>query len=134
MRPWMPSNNWNQGPFNNQGYNVAYNSSRRGSLIESNKIATIVKNNINNNRPLFNKPIVNNSNLVIEEDGVRWYSNSKPINNTKPIYNNSKPSYNNSKPVINNSRPSFNSKPSFNTRPSNNKKPSVSTKRGGKNN
>ena len=142
MRPWMPSNNWNQGPFNNQGYNVAYNSSRRSSLTESNRMS--IKDRIGqasmiaSTKPRVNntKPIVNNSNLVIEEDGVRWYSNSKPINNTKPIYNNSKPSYNNSKPVINNSRPSFNSKPSFNsnTRPNNNIKPSTSTKRGGKNN
>lgn len=143
MRPWMPSNNWNQGPFNNQGYNVAYNSSRRGSLIESNKIATIVKNNINNNRPLFNKPIVNNSNLVIEEDGVRWYSDNKPvINNSKPIIrNNSKPIIinNNNKPNYNNSRPNFNnnnSKPSFNNistpaRPTNNTSRSSSSSRGG---
>ena len=133
MRPWMPSNNWYQGPFNNQGYNVAYNSSRRGSLTESSRMS--IQDRIGNAAMIAStKPRVNNSNLVIEEDGVRWYSNSKPINNTKPIYNNSKPSYNNSKPVINNSRPSFNSKPSFNTRPSNNTKPSVSTKRGGKNN
>ena len=143
MRPWMPSNNWYQGPFNNQGYNVVYNSGRRGSLIESNRMSIKDKigqaSMIASTKPRVNntKPIVNNSNLVIEEDGVRWYSNSKPINNTKPIYNNSKPSYNNSKPVINNSRPSFNSKPSFNnnSRPTNNSKPTISVKsRGGKNN
>ena len=132
-------NNWYQGPFNNQGYNVAYNSSRRGSLTESSRMS--IQDRIGNaamiasTKPRVNntKPIVNNSNLVIEEDGVRWYSNSKPINNTKPIYNNSKPSYNNSKPIINNSRPNFNSKPSFNnnSRPTNNSKPTISTKRGG---
>ncbi len=135
MRPWMPSNNWYQGPFNNQSYNVVYNASRRGSLTESNKIANIVKNNINNNRPLFNKPIVNNSNLVIEEDGVRWYSDNKPvINNSKPIIrnNNNRPSYNNSRPSFNN-----NSKPSFNnnSKPNNNSRSTISVKsRGGKNN
>ena len=32
MRPWRPFNNWTQGPFNNQGYNVVYNSSRRNSI------------------------------------------------------------------------------------------------------
>ena len=142
MRPWMPSNNWYQGPFDNQGYNVVYNSGRRGSLIESNKIATIVKNNINNNRPLFNKPIVNNSNLVIEEDGVRWYSDNKPVvNSNKPVINNSKPIIrnNNNRPSYNNSRPSFNnnSKPSFNnnSKPNNNSRPTISVKsRSGKNN
>jgi len=146
MRPWRPYQHnqwsWNNGPFNNQGYNVVYNASRRGSLIESNKIATIVKNNINNNRPLFNKPIVNNSNLVIEEDGVRWYSDNKPvINSNKPVINNSKPIIrnNNNRPSYNNSRPSFNnnSKPSFNnnSKPNNNSRSTISVKsRGGKNN
>jgi len=142
MRPWMPSNNWYQGPFNNQSYNVVYNASRRGSLTESNKIANIVKNNINNNRPLFNKPIVNNSNLVIEEDGVRWYSDNKPVvNSNKPVINNSKPIIrnNNNRPSYNNSRPSFNnnSKPSFNnnSKPNNNSRSTISVKsRGGKNN
>jgi len=146
MRPWRPYQHnqwsWNNGPFNNQGYNVVYNASRRGSLIESNKIATIVKNNINNNRPLFNKPIVNNSNLVIEEDGVRWYSDNKPVvNSNKPVINNSKPIIrnNNNRPSYNNSRPSFNnnSKPSFNnnSKPNNNSRSTISVKsRGGKNN
>ena len=146
MRPWRPYQHnqwaWNSGPFNNQGYNVVYNASRRGSLTESNKIATIVKNNINNNRPLFNKPIVNNSNLVIEEDGVRWYSDNKPvINSNKPVINNSKPIIrnNNNRPSYNNSRPSFNnnSKPSFNnnSKPNNNSRSTISVKsRGGKNN
>jgi hypothetical protein len=124
MRPWRPYQHnqwsWNNGPFNNQGYNVVYNASRRGSLIESNKIATIVKNNINNNRPLFNKPIVNSKPII--------RNNSKPIiinNNNKPNYNNSRPNYNNN----------TNTKPSYNSRPSNNSRPSITVKsRGGKNN
>ena len=140
MRPWMPSNNWYQGPFNNQGYNVAYNSSRRGSLTESSRMS--IQDRIGNAAMIETSK---RKNLVIKEDGVRWFSNSKPVNNNKPVINNNnnnskpiiknnnRPSYNNSKPVINNSRPSFNSKPSFNsnTRP-NNTKPSTSTKRGGK--
>jgi len=147
MRPWRPYQHnqwaWNQGPFNNQGYNVVYNASRRGSLTESNKIATIVKNNINsNNRPLFNKPVVNNPNLVIEEEGVRWYSDNKPVvNSNKPVINNSKPIIrnNNNRPSYNNSRPNYNNntntKPSYNSRPSNNSRPSITVKsRGGKNN
>ena len=130
IRPWTPSNNWYQGPFDNQGYNVVYNSGRRGSLTESNKIANIVKNNTNtNNRPLFNKPVVNTKPVV----------NNKPIrNNTivnnKPIWN----SNNNSRPVIrNNSKPNYNnSKPSYNnSKPTNNSRPTISVKsRGGKNN
>ena len=141
MRPWMPSNNWYQGPFNNQGYNVAYNSSRRGSLTESSRMS--IQDRIGNAAMIETSK---RKNLVIKEDGVRWFSNSKPVNNNKPVINNNnnnskpiiknnnRPSYNNSKPVINNSRPSFNSKPSFNsnTRPNNNTKPSTSTKRGGK--
>ena len=42
MRPWIPSNNWYQGPFDNQGYNVVYNSGRRGSLTESNRTKIVL--------------------------------------------------------------------------------------------
>ena len=31
-RPYRPWNSWYQGPFNNSGYNVVYNASRRGAL------------------------------------------------------------------------------------------------------
>jgi len=122
MKPWIPSNNWYQGPFNNQSYNVVYNASRRGSLTESNKIATIVKNNINsNNRPLFNKPVVNNK--------PTWNNNSNNNNVIVKPNNNYRPN-NNYKPSNNNSRPSFNN----NSRPSNNviSRPSSPSK-GGKN-
>ena len=134
MRPWTPSNNWYQGPFNNQGYNVVYNSGRRGSLTESNRMSIKDKigqaSMIESTKPRVNiKPVVNNK--PIRNNTIINNNNSRPVIRN----NNSRPSYNNSKPVINNSRPSFNSKPSFNsnTRP-NNTKPSTSTKRGGKNN
>ena len=137
---WGWRQQMNNYAWNNRNRpNTVRINGRRGSLIESNRMSIKDKigqaSMIASTKPRVNntKPIVNNSNLVIEEDGVRWYSNSKPINNTKPIYNNSKPSYNNSKPIINNSRPNFNSKPSFNnnSRPTNNSKPTISTKRGG---
>jgi len=136
MRPWMPFNNWNQGPFNNQGYNVVYNSSRRGrSNINSNRSNRmsiedkIAFGKIGNSRLITNKPVVNTKPVVV----------TKPIVNNKPTWNNNSNSNNiivkpnNNKPVIrnNNSRPSFNN----NSRPSNNLRPSISVKsRGGKNN
>jgi len=128
MRPWTPSNNWYQGPFDNQGYNVVYNSGRRGSLTESNKIANIIKNNTNS-RPLFNKPVVNTKPVVINKP----IKNNTIVNN-KPIWN----SNNNNRPVIrNSSKPNYNnSKPSYNnSKPTNNPRPTISVKsRGGKNN
>ena len=134
MRPWMPSNNWNQGPFNNQGYNVAYNSSRRSSLTESNRMSIkdkIAFGKMGNSRLVTNKPVINTKPVIINKPVV----NNKPIwnNNIKPIIknNNSRPSYNNSRPSINN-----NTKPSFNnnSRPTNNSKPTIVKSRGGKNN
>ena len=140
MRPWRPYNNWYQGPFNNQSYNVIYNASRRGSLTESNRMSIkdqiafgkmgnsrLVNNNaintlINNYKPNNNnnyKPSNNNNNIII-----------KPNNNFKPSNNN------NYKPSNNYSRPSNNySKPSSNySRPSSNviSRPSSSPSRGGK--
>jgi len=90
MRPWRPYQHnqwsWYNGPFNNQGYNVVYNSSRRGNTMSiKNKIAqsSIISST---------RPRVNNTTPVII---------NKPIqNNTKPIIrNNNKPNYNNTKPV-----------------------------------
>ena len=101
MRPWRPFNNWTQGPFNNQGYNVVYNSSRR----------TRIKNNI------INKP--NRSRVILNKKPVVTY---KPVVKPRVNYNN-----NNSKPNFN-SKPNYNSKPSFNSRPSyNNSKPSYNS-------
>jgi len=134
MRPWIPSNNWYQGPFDNQGYNVVYNSGRRGSLTESNRMSikdrigqasmiASTKPRVNNTKPIvnINKPVVNNkpirNNTIVNNKPI-WSNNSKPVirnNNNKPNYNNSRPSFNNT------------------TKPNNNTKPSISTKRGGKN-
>ena len=135
MRPWMPSNNWNQGPFNNQGYNVVYNSSRRSSLTESNRMSIenkIAFGKIGNSRLVTNKPVINTKPVIVNKPIV---NNSKPVwdNNSKPVIrnNNNKPNYNNSRPSINNTKPSFNN----NSRPINNSRPSISVKsRGGKNN
>ena len=91
---------WTQGPFNNQGYNVVYNSSRRSSI----------KNNIVN-RPSISRVILNKKPVVSYKPVVKPRVN---YNKPKPIYN--KPRYN---------RPSFNGKPSFNSRPSYNSKPST---------
>ena len=126
MRPWTPSNNWYQGPFDNQGYNVVYNSGRRGSLTESNRMSIKDKigqaSMIESTKPRVNiKPVVNNkpirNNTIVNNKPI-WSNNSKPVirnNNNKPNYNNSRPSFNNT------------------TKPNNNTKPSISTKRGGKN-
>jgi len=132
MRPWMPSNNWNQGPFNNQGYNVAYNSSRRSSLTESNRMSIedkIAFGKIGNSRLVTNKPVVNTKPVII---------NKPVVNNNKPIWNNS-----NSKPIIrnnNNNRPTNNyNRPSVNynnspVKPSSNTIRVKSTSRGGNSN
>ena len=99
-RPWnywdYYTRPWTQGPFDNQGYNVVYNSSRRSSIENS-----IV------NRPSRSRVILNKKPVV----------SYKPV--VKPRINYTKP-----RPIINN-RPSFNSKPSFNSRPSYNSKPST---------
>ena len=135
MRPWMPSNNWNQGPFNNQGYNVAYNSSRRSSLTDN--IVSNISNRVQVNRiENVNKRPVNKPNNAI----TRLVNNfTKPSNNNyKPIIPN-----NNTKPIIrnnNNNRPSNNyNRPSVNynnssVRPSSNTIRVKSTSRGGNSN
>jgi len=95
MRPWRPFNNWTQGPFNNQGYNVVYNSSRRNSI----------KNNVIT-KPKRSRLILNKKPVVSYKPVVKPRVN---YNKPKPIYN--KPSYN---------KPSFNSRPSYNSKPSTN--------------
>ena len=121
---------WNNYGWNNWGWrqqmnNYAWNNRNRSNTVNingrrgyNNIQSRIAANNTNKTRVVTTKPIINNSNLVIEEDGVRWYSGNKPkviINKQKPRINNSKPLFNNSKPVINNTRPVIN-----NTRPRNN--------------
>ena len=45
-----PLYSWYNGPFNNSGYNVVYNESRRGNLTSiSNRIQTNRINNVNKN-------------------------------------------------------------------------------------
>ena len=139
-RPYRPWNNWYQGPFNNQSYNVVYNASRRGSLtsnlnrsisnrIQTSRVVNVNKRPVNNNaintlinnyKPNNNnnyKPSNSNNNIIV-----------KPNNNWKPSNNNYKPNNNYSRPSNNFSRPSSNySRPSSNviSRPS-------SSSRGGK--
>jgi len=129
MKPWRPANNWYQGPFNNQSYNVVYNASRRGSLTESNRMSIedkIAFGKIGNSRLVTNKPVINTNPIIVNKPVVNNSNNNnvivKPNNNYRPN--------NNYKPSNNNSRPSFNN----NSRPSNNviSRPSSPSK-GGKN-
>ena len=135
MRPWRPYNSWYQGPFNNQGYNVVYNASRRGSLTS---ISNTLRINRNKPRVNVNKPIVDNfianykpNNNVNNNIRVKPNNNWQPSNNNNIIIkpnNNYKPSNNNYRPSNNNySRPSNNSY----SRPNNSSKPSIN--RGSKN-
>ena len=101
MRPWRPATNWTQGPYNNSGYNVVYNSSRRVSRSLETAIA--------NNRA---KPRVKPTVIIPR---VKPLNNSyKPNYNYKPS-NNYKPNNNYSKPSSNYSNPSYNSRPSYNS-------------------
>ena len=94
-RPYSPwnswNNNWYNGPFSNQGYNVVWNSSRRGSrsYINGNR-TNIISNNIqsilNTNRRTrntvntanYNKPLVINNNDQVIKPNTRtnWTSQS----------------------------------------------------------
>ena len=105
MRPWMSDHNWTQGRFNNQGYNVVSNSSRRTMKVED-KIAL---GKLGRSRLVLNKkPIVKHKPIISRRPVVN-YNKPKPIQNSRPTFN-SKPSYN--------SRPSYNSKPSNSSSPS----------------
>jgi hypothetical protein len=136
-RPYNPWNNWYQGPFNNQSYNVVYNASRRGSLtsnlnssisnrIQTNRIVNINKRPVNNNaiNTLITNYKPNNSNNNYKPSNnsiiVKPNNNWKPSNNNnyKPSNNYSRPSNNYSKPSNNYSRPSSNviSRPSSSSR------------------
>tara|TARA_R100001460_G_scaffold98962_1_gene142044 strand:+ start:732 stop:1553 length:822 start_codon:yes stop_codon:yes gene_type:complete len=134
-RPYNPWNNWYQGPFNNLGYNVVYNASRRGALTTNlNRNFNRISNKLTVNR---NKPRVN-VNKPINIPNIN--NNSKPnINNNtirinKPrINNNSRPRINNnSRPRINNnSRPSYVPSSTIRTAPSSNSRSSnISISRG----
>ncbi len=126
-RPWRPYNNWYQGPFNNPGYNVVYNASRRNSLTSISNTLTVNRNKprVNVNNTVVDDFIANykpnnnsNNNNIRVQPNNNWKPNNnniiiKPNNNYRPS-NNSRPVINNSRPVINNSRPSNNSRPVIN--------------------
>lgn len=159
---WNGYNNWYNGPWHNPGYNVIWNRSQRNNVAYingrrgSNNIQSrIVANN--------NQTRVNKRNFVIEEDGVRWYSNpnenvdeialklKNKINNKNiRVYNNpNNPNINNnSKPRVyvrpnnnsnNNTPPRIYTRPSSNnststTKPLSNVSRSNSVSRGGNSN
>ena len=126
---------WNNYGWNNWGWrqqmnNYAWQHRNRPNTVRingrrgSNNIQSrIVTNNTNRTRVVNTKPIINNSNLVIEEDGVRWYSSNKPrvIKNKPRINNNIRTINTNPTPVRIYQRP--------NTRSVNNSR-SNSSKRG----
>ena len=121
-RPYRPWNSWNQGPFNNSGYNIVYNASRRGALTTNvNRISNNISNRliVNRNKPRVNvnKPINNNPIPSINNNTIR-------INKPR-INNNSRPRINN------NSRPSYVPSSNIRTAPSNNSRSSnISISRG----
>jgi len=96
---------WTHGPFNNQGYNVVYNSSRRTMKVKD-KIAL---GKLGRSRLVLNKkPVVTINKPIVIKPRIN-YSKPKLRYNPKPNFNN-KPSFN--------SRPSYNSKPNANNSPS----------------
>jgi len=122
-RPYRPWNSWYQGPFNNSGYNVVYNASRRGAFTtnlsrNSNRISNRLtvnrsKPRINVNKPI-NIPNINN--------------NSRPRINNNTIIINKPRINNNSRPRINNnSRPSYVPSSNIRTAPSSNSRSSNNT-------
>lgn len=119
-RPWYyrPYNwgySWYDGPWNNPGYNVVWNSSRRNNIANvigprgsrTNSIIPRDNNNIENTIVRrYNKPRNNVINNIVDE--LRENFNVKPrvYNNPNNVPNNGRPIINNnSKPIWNNSRP-----------------------------
>jgi len=107
-------NNWYNGPYNNMGYNVVWNRSRRTS---ENTIANRIVNLQDTNKrrvkpnvtpivtiPTYNnKPIITTKPVIINNKVIRPSYNNKPIYNNKPSINNTniRPSINrNTKPSI----------------------------------
>ena len=127
-----PLFSWYNGPFNNSGYNVVYNASRRGALTSiSNRIQTNRINNMNKRPVVVDEPIIRfvpNQTKPSNNNTIRV----KPNNNyvPKPNNNYNRPNNNYNKPSNNNwSRPTntINSKPSI----SRNMSRPTPTKRGG---
>ena len=111
--------------------NTVYVNGRRGSTIttqnrigQTSRIESSKRRTNNTTRTrTTTKPRINNSNFVIEEEGVRWYSSDKPrVINTKPRIN-TKPKVNNSRPRVNNNprpTPTIRTTPRTSPRSSNN--------------
>jgi len=126
-RPYNPWNNWYNGPWHNPGYNVVWNSSRRGerniayingprgSRVGSNSIISRENNNIENTIVRrYNKPRNNNNNIDNIVSELRENYNIKPR-----VYNNPNNVPNNGRPIINNNNNNINP-PRGSWRPSNN--------------
>ena len=125
---------WYNGPFNNSGYNVIYNASRRGALTSiSNRIQTNRSVNVNNRPVVVNKPIVRftpNQNQPSNNNIIRVKPNNSNNYVPKPNNNYNRPNNNYSRPSNNNwSKPNntINSKPSISRNPTR----SAPSKRGG---
>ena len=106
-----PFSNWNVGPFNNRGYNVIYNASRRGSLTSN--ISNRVRTNTNRKPVVVNKPTIRVNKPRINNNTIRINNNNRPsYNNVRPAVNNNQPTINrNSRPSINRSTTTRNSRP-----------------------
>ena len=86
---------WNNWGWRQQMNNYAWQHRNRTNTVHingrrgyNNIQSRVVANNTNRTRVVNTKPRINNSNFVIEEEGVRWYSNDKPrVINTKPRIN-----------------------------------------------
>lgn len=112
--PFIASNNWYNGPFNNRGYNVVYNASRRTSEISiENRIANLQDTNKRrvkpNVTPIVTIPDSNNKPVIKPNSRINNNNTIRINNNNRPSYNNVRPPVNNNQPTINiNSRPSIN--------------------------
>ncbi len=120
-RPYNPWNSWHQGPFNNPGYNVVWNSSRRNTnvaYINGNRTSTrtIVNNTNRRSTPSVN---VNNNNRTIKVNKPRVNYNSKPRINTPRVRVNTP-----SRPT-----PTIRTTPSRPTRSSNNTTTRINSRR-----
>ena len=124
-RPYNPWNNWYNGPWHNPGYNVVWNSSRRGERniayingprgSRGNSIISRENNNIENTIVRrYNKPRNNNNNIDNIVNELRENYNVKPR-----VYNNPNNVPNNGRPIINNNNNNINP-PRGSWRPSNN--------------
>ena len=148
-RPYRPLYSWYNGPFNNSGYNVVWNSSRRNNniaYINGPRSSRNIENTITSNRRVRTYPN-NNNNINNIINNIRENINIKPrvynnpnnnnINNTRPNYNITRPSINNNNNSIrtynNNSFPSNNSRSTINNSSRSSNSTSVRSNSRGKN-